>query len=56
MNAVSAYQTISQSFQCIILVIVYLIRCLDAIIVEKSGLNTGFAIGTYSLRLYLEVN
>ena len=36
--------------------IAYLIMYLVVTIVEMSGLNTGLATGTYSLRLYLEVN
>jgi hypothetical protein len=50
------HQTISPSSQCTILTIAYLIMYLDVTIVEKSGLNPGLATGTYSLRLYLEVN
>jgi hypothetical protein len=34
----------------------YLITYLVVTIAEKSGLNTGLARGTSSLRLYLEVN
>jgi hypothetical protein len=56
MNIVYVHQTISLSSQCIILTMAYLITYLVATIAEKSGLNTGLATGTSSLRLYLEVN
>ena len=50
-DVVYVKRTISQSFQYIVPMIVCLIKYPDVTIVEKSGLNTGLVIDTYSLRL-----
>ena len=56
MNVAYVKRIISRSFQCIILVIAYLIIYPVVIIAEKSGLSIGLAIDTYSIRLFHDVS
>lgn len=55
-NAAYVKRIISRLFQCIILVIVCLIKFPVATIVEKSGQSTGLIIDTYTLHSYPDIN